>query len=220
MVCPLCGKTSEVGMFCQDCYLKKHLKIDLPNIIEVSYCRKCDSYMLEGRWVRGLAEEEAVKRAVEAAIKTNMRGMEKSGLIKVEIEKRETEYMVTARADLEGANVEKRAIVRITKVTCPDCSRMSGGYYEAVIQLRGGVGKKHVDDVVEKISKHRDKFAFVTEIRKVPGGFDLYLGSKKSAEKIVSEFRGKAEIKKSFEPYTYDRQTSKVKSRFCYLIRL
>lgn len=220
MVCPLCGKKSEIGMFCQECYLRKNLKIELPTVIGLSYCNRCDSYLLDGRWVKGLDEGTAVRRAVEASLKTNMKGVERSGLIKIYIEARQKEYVATARAAFEGTSVEKSTIVRLRKIACSDCSRMAGGYYEAVIQLRGGISKKQVDDIVNRVGKHKDKFAFVTDIRKVPGGYDLYLGSKKSAEKIVGEFKGKAEIKKSFEPYTYDRQTSKAKSRFCYLIRL
>ena len=44
--------------------------------------------------------------------------------------------------------------------------------------------------------------------------------SKKSAEKIVRKFRGTAEIKKSHRQAGIDRQSSKSKYRFYYLIRL
>jgi len=220
MVCPLCGRKSEVGMFCQECYLKKNLKIDLPSVIEVFLCPKCLAYKVGSKWVKNLDEEDAVKRSVQEVLSTNMKGVEKSGLIKTALEKRETEYFVTANAVFSDATVEKKSIVRVKKCSCPDCNMISGGYYEAVIQFRGDVSKKTIEEVIDKVGKHKDKLAFVKEVKKVHGGFDIYLGSKKSAEKIVSGFRGKSEIKRSFEQYSFDSHSGKAKSRFYYLIRV
>jgi len=220
MVCPLCGRKSEVGLFCSACYLKKNLKIEVPNVIEISHCKACDTYLLQGRWVKGLSEEDAIERAMSLAIKSNINKLDKTGVLKIELSGGDKERTATIKIIYGESEIEKKTIVRVKDTSCPNCSRMAGGYYEAVLQMRGGVGKSTVDKIINKVEQHKDKLSFVSEIRKVPGGYDIYLGSKKSAEKIVKEFRGKGEIKKSFEQVSIDRQTSKKKYRFYYLIRL
>lgn len=220
MVCPLCGKKSEVGMFCSDCYLKKNLKMELPSLIEVPYCKRCMSYLMGGKWSKVSDEDDIAAKAAERLLKTNMPGFEKSDLIKINAEKEMKEYKVTATVIAGDSEIKARSIVRLKKVTCPDCSRMAGGYYEAVLQLRGDIEKKTLEKIVGDLKKHKDTHAFISGIKEVMGGYDVYVGSKKSAEKIVSSFRGKAEVKKSFQQLSFDKQSSKGKHRFYYLIRL
>ena len=216
----MCGRESEVGLFCSECYLKKNLKIELPSLIELQYCRSCQSYLLGGKWVKDLQEEEAVLRATDSAMKTNVKRLDKAGVLQIRVEEATKEYHVTVAFVLGDSEVKKKTIVRIKKVTCPDCSRMVGGYFEAVLQMRGGVSKDIVENIVSQVEKHKDRLSFVGEVKRVQGGYDVYLGSKKSAEKIVKGFRGQAKIKKSFKQVGLDRQSGKSKNRFYYLIRL
>ncbi len=219
MVCPLCGGKSEVGLFCSECYLRKNLRIELPGVIELTKCRGCNAFLIKGKWTRGITEEDAVMHAVEAALKTNIKRLDKAGIINIEVEKAQRGYEATVRIIIGESETKKRARVDIRTIACPDCSRLAGGYFEAVLQLRGAVGKSIVEQIVNKVESHKDRFSFVADVKKVRGGYDIYLGSKKSAEKIVKVFRGDAEIKKSFEQVGMDRQSGKTKYRFYYLIR-
>ncbi len=219
MVCPLCRGKSEVGVFCANCYLKKNLQVDVPSVIEITRCSKCDAYLVSGKWVSGLAEEDVLKRAAEGAIKTNMKKLEKAGILKFDIVPRQSEFDLTVVITLGDSEVTKRAIMRIKKVACQDCSRIAGGYYEAVLQLRGNVSQRDVDEIVKKIESHKDRFAFINKIMRMHGGFDIYVGSKKSAEKIVKEYRGKVETNKSSKLVGMDARKGKQKFRFNYLLR-
>ncbi len=220
MVCPLCGRKSEVGVFCSDCYMKKNLKVEVPPTIELTRCRSCDSFLVKGKWVKGVSEKDAALRAVRESVQSNIRRLDKAGVLKVEAEKSQKGYEGIVTVKLAGSEKKLKTRVRVKNVACPDCSRISGGYYEAVLQLRGDVKRETLEDIIARVEKHKDRFSFVANIKKVKGGYDIYLGSKKSAEKIVKQFRGKAEIKKSFEDVGMDRQRGKKKHRFYYLIRL
>jgi len=220
MVCPLCGKKSEVGMFCSECYLKKNLKLELPGRIELQVCPKCRTYFLNNKWVEGLSESDAVVKITENMLESNINGIEKTGSLKIETVAMDKKYNVTVTFTLSDSEIVKKSEVLIRNSPCPDCSRVAGGYFEAVLQLRGGINKKRVEEIAHEIEGHKDRHSFVSEVKKVQGGYDLYLGSKKSAEKIVKQFRGKAEIKKSHRQAGIDRQSSKNKYRFYYLIRL
>jgi nonsense-mediated mRNA decay protein 3 len=220
MVCPLCGGKSEVGLFCSECYLKKNLKIELPSVIQIEKCRGCGIYNISGKQIRLDSEEKAMLMAGDRALKTNINRLDKAGVLKTGIEQSGGDNIFRAKVILSDREVEKTAIIRINSVSCPDCSRMAGGYYEAVLQLRGGFSKKMMEKIITEVEGHKDRYSFVSQIKKVPNGYDIYLGSKRSAEKIVKQYRGKAEIKKSFEQVGMDKQTSKAKNRFYYLIRL
>lgn len=218
MVCPICGNKSEVGLFCTPCYIQKNLTVEIADKIELNRCPSCGSYLLKGKWLSEVGGEEAVRRAILSAIKTNIKGIEKAATTKIELLKKEKEYEATITIAAEGVELEKNTIVKIRNNTCPECSRIAGGYYEAVLQLRGYIVSEDVKKIAREIESHKDKNSFVAEIRKVPGGYDMYLGSKKSAEKIAKSFKGKAEVKKSFKQVSFDRQVGKSKNRFFYLI--
>jgi nonsense-mediated mRNA decay protein 3 len=220
MVCPLCGKKSEVGMFCSECYLKKNLKLELPGRIKLEVCPKCRTYFLDNKWVEGISEYDAVVKITENKLESNIKGIDKSGSLKIEADEQDKKYNVTVRFALSDSEIVKKTEVLIRNSPCSDCSRMAGGYFEAVLQMRGGISKKKVEEIADEIEKHKDSHSFVSDVKRVQGGYDLYLGSKKSAEKIVRKYRGVAEIKKSHRQAGIDKQSSKSKYRFYYLIRL
>jgi len=92
--------------------------------------------------------------------------------------------------------------LKIKKKVCEVCSRKFGDYYEAVIQLRGDCGLRHVDFITRRLKqmskKDRMSFYFVKDDKM---GFDIRIGSKKAARKVVRELREKygCTLKKSFE---------------------
>lgn len=220
MVCPLCRGKSEVGVFCYGCYLKQNLKIEMPSTIDVLRCRGCGTYILGQKRIISDNEEELVRKVAQESLKTNMKGLDKAGVLRFDVQHLEKEYRVSAVVTLGDAERVAQSIVRIRNTSCQDCSRLAGGYYEAILQIRGGASKRMVDDIVGKIEGYKDKYAFITKIEKVAGGFDIYVGGKKAAEKIVRLYHGEAEIKKSFQQVSYDKQRGKDKHRFFYLIRV
>jgi nonsense-mediated mRNA decay protein 3 len=219
MVCPICRGKSEVGVFCSDCYLKRNLQIEVPSVIEVPYCKRCGAALLKGRWAKGLSEDEILMRAAEDSIKSNIKKLDKAGVLKLDIEKTEGEHLLKISVLLGDAVIEKTAVMRLKSTTCQICCHQSGGYSEAIIQLRGNVTQSDVDKIIELVTGHKEKFAFVGQVHKLKEGYDVYLGSKKSAEKIVKLYGDKAETKKSFTLTGYDRHAGKSKCRFSYLLR-
>ncbi|HTX44541.1 MAG TPA: NMD3-related protein, partial [Methanocella sp.] len=87
---------------------------------------------------------------------------------------------------------------------CETCSRMAGGYYEAILQIRAQdrfPNRKEVarclkiaDTVIAHAEKAGDRLAFVTDIQELPEGTDIYMGStacsRQIARAIVDEFGG------------------------------
>jgi nonsense-mediated mRNA decay protein 3 len=225
MVCPKCGKDSEIDVFCRDCFLGKNLRVELPTLIEISHCTRCNTYLLSGRELRFGSAEDAIAEVLQRKLRGNIEGIEKqvgekiNRELKIEpLEKRDFTLHLTL--SLGDFSMVKRTIVRIKETTCGPCGRASGGYWEALIQLRGSFDKGTVEGIIKGVESSGGKNPFVSRIERLKGGYDLYIGSKKAAEKIVRNFRGRAEVKKSSHLISVDRQTSKSASRFTYLVRM
>ncbi len=94
--------------------------------------------------------------------------------------------LVTGGIEGVPVRITKRVSIPVVYEQCPDCSRRAGGYYEAVIQLRG----EHVDDAVvllrRWVGKAGGKGAYITREVKRKEGIDVYLGSRKLAEKLAA----------------------------------
>lgn len=225
MVCPKCGKDSEIDVFCRRCFLERNLKIELPTLIEIPHCTRCGTYTLGGKELEFSSEEDAITEAVQRSLKGNFgeieggigEGLERDLDIEP-LERRDFEVVLTMR--LGEFSRRKRTVARIKDITCSSCGKKSGGYWEALLQLRGNVDEKTFKGVIKDIESSSDENSFVSRVDRLKKGYDVYVGSKKTAEKIVKNFRGRAEIKKSSHLVSVDRQTSKSTSRFTYLVRI
>jgi len=79
--------------------------------------------------------------------------------------------------------------VRFKWEQCPYCARRAGEYYEAVIQIRGKRWKKLYDVLLSWLPNQMDPLAFITKELPTKNGIDVYIGSKKVAEKFSRKAR-------------------------------
>ena len=86
--------------------------------------------------------------------------------------------------------------------TCERCSRIAGGYFESIIQLRAenrDIEKEEIDRakelIDEAIEKSNHSFAFISKVVERKEGVDYYIGdrnlAKKVARRIEEELGGK-----------------------------
>jgi nonsense-mediated mRNA decay protein 3 len=204
LFCPRCGKETEQEGLCRACFLEKYVVFEVPRVVEVSICARCPSYRVGELWVstRLKTYEDLAKKAASKNIRL---------LLKVNKEVREPSVSITsefvnpnilrARVAVEGS-IEGRAVrteaeveARIRKETCDVCSRIAGGYYEAIVQIRAQgrlPSKKELhrclkiaDDAIAKAEKSGDRLAFVSDVAELPEGTDVYVGSTASARQIA-----------------------------------
>jgi len=245
MFCPECGNTDKpiIKGVCQSCFLKKFSILKIPKKIEVTICAHCNAKFEEGKWDESnISETEIIYRALENSIIVDplIEEEEKKDLANLEVEleivqMRGTiaECHVEAIANIFGETLKQtyESEVRLKKSVCPSCSKQQSGYYEAVIQLRADereLSTKEIEKVNEivnttlnNISK-KDKLAYLVQTAKLKEGNDYYIGSYKSAKKIVEaikeEFGGI--IKESPRLISQDKSTGKGLYRIWISIRL
>ncbi len=193
--CPKCAKETDVLFegLCKDCYLESAKFVEVPQNMTVLVCR-CGRSNEKKKWVQNVSLEEMIDRIVTSGVKKD-----KDTDVRIEYEpfevngKTKVPVCVVARRVVGGREIEKSAQVVFTIIpqTCDVCSRVSGGYYEAIIQIRGSrYRQEQVLELVERIVgqyKDTDKFSFITQVQDSKGGIDVYLGSSKIAGKIEQE---------------------------------
>jgi nonsense-mediated mRNA decay protein 3 len=205
LICPRCGKTSDekefVEAFCIDCY---EFNIKLPKGLTVQQCKHCNRMNLQGQWQQ--LNRRKISEYVAGKCKGDFTGADcdiDTGVCSFTFERAGKKVTVQRQVDLQK------------EVTmCPDCSRASGGYYEAIVQLRGEPSR--VEEQAMRLEKRLSKKTFVSKIEEMHGGLDLYVGSSKAATSVLHELGFKPSVARKL----FGRRDGKKLYRMSYAIRV
>ncbi|MCK9152296.1 60S ribosomal export protein NMD3 [Methanobacterium alcaliphilum] len=204
MFCPQCG-SSEKEMWeglCIDCFLKDFNLISIAENIEVTTCAHCASNLKEGKWREmGIPEEEIIYRALEDHIKIDEISEDvEIDLEILQIKGSSAQCIIKVDGNVLGKSIhqEYHSSVKLKKTVCPDCSKFIAGYYEAVIQLRATnrpltpeeirSADETINDVLERLWE-KNRLAYLAQRSEMKEGIDYYIGSQKSAKKVISALR-------------------------------
>ncbi|MCC6042768.1 MAG: 60S ribosomal export protein NMD3 [Candidatus Verstraetearchaeota archaeon] len=244
--CAKCGtrislaEASSLGNLCPSCYAEVHGTVALPREIPLTFCRKCLSVKVRGRWLPiDLSSEEAVVERINHAIKSEV---ERSCCFEVSISLTPREayeilsgeqVVVTvtlsedARRPLKVRGTPKNLDVRPQFSICPTCLKVVGKKFEATIQLRGfDEGElERIKSLVNKLiversgGSHNLQTGAVWE--EVDGGVDIKLPSIDAARKIANLVKKNfdVQVKESFKDSGWDRSRGKPLRKLTILLR-
>jgi 60S ribosomal export protein NMD3 len=190
-VCPSCGQPS-IGV-CRNCSTKGHVLAKIPRHLDLKVCPTCLDYFLNGKWAQNEIID-AITRTIENALCINA---EKSALY---VDVREQDKgLIRTRVIVEG-NVDGKTLIdefdvdlHVKRETCERCSRIAGGYYEGLVQIRadGRVPEEHeliaaaeiAHRVVER-ERTNDRKAFLSRAERKKEGLDIYVGTTRAAKQL------------------------------------
>jgi nonsense-mediated mRNA decay protein 3 len=206
LVCPVCGRTSDriafIEAFCIEDY---PVNVKVPDRMEMERCKRCGSMHLRGEWMQ--FNEGKIARLVAS----RCRGDFKEATYDVG---RQTAVMTIIK-DGKEIKVERRVPLEMTETICPRCSRISGGYYEGIIQLRGKDREK-MERYAAMLVKRLEKKTFITKTEEKDEGLDLYVGNSKA----VVELMGALGVRTIISKKLVGRDQGKRLYRTTFLIRL
>ena len=202
MFCVECGSEEKLyGHICKKCLLSKDLIIP-PKYTAVQVCIGCGR-VLDGASWKFMPHEDVAADLLAKETRTH----DQVETIRWSVpnfppDKGEHRVKCTATAKVSGEELvqEFEVGIRIRFNNCPSCSRQSGDYYEAIIQLRVDgllardaaieLAEEHnyVLDLVDEQAKADEK-AFLTKKTPVKGGIDYYIGSITLGRAIASKLR-------------------------------
>jgi nonsense-mediated mRNA decay protein 3 len=239
--CYLCGKPSVLEGLCADCYNDGHPLIEVSTPLTLLACKKCGSVKLPDGW-RKIGDDDdrfeyVADFQIELLLERSIKILGKDVQLSLEDERkldRVTHTIVTAfgrsHESLAPHEEKYNVEVRFRYGTCETCGMMSGGYYEAILQIRAD-GRPLTEDektaliqTVTEVTVARyksDDKAFITNTIEDKYGIDFYIGSENLCKYLADEFEMQylAERKDNYKLVGEDK-TGKRKYRITILIRL
>lgn len=174
--CPKCGSLSSskvfIGSFCIDCH---PFEVKLARC-RLNECKKCGRMQMGKVWYKkkkGILEEICAKNLSNKRFES----------IKVFPDFRNGMVKVQALYRIEDSYVEKvlEAPLEVSKIHCNECTLVSGGYHEAIIQLRGNQENINIKaEELRRILRHE-----IIRERYLKEGTDLCILYRRSAESAL-----------------------------------
>jgi NMD protein affecting ribosome stability and mRNA decay len=172
-VCPTCGTSSEKthfdGDFCEKC---SRISINCPDKVPISQCSVC----------KKLAKYKSTEEGVLAAVKGDYASA------KYDV----PNAILTVIFKKGGIIIERKKIVEIgiRKEICSDCNKRAGGYYEAIVQIRGK--EERMARAIKILTEKLERLTFISKVVDRKEGSDLYTGDRKMTAQAIAEAGYKA----------------------------
>jgi len=183
MECVRCGSPSSHSVICLECFLKTNRLLTAPEYLDLYHCPKCDSWSANGKsWL------EDSREAAWAGLRHDLGSPDEVENITLDIDVEVEERVGTVTVSLGGSYDDKPVSdsaeikLRAPMHVCQECSRRSGYYFEAIVQIRGNryTTKEELESTLERFMTKAGKDA--TRVEDTKGGFDVYVVSKDTAK--------------------------------------
>ena len=237
--CYLCGEPSVLDGLCQNCYNKDHPLIEFSSPLSIETCKRCGSVNMPGGWkiISPTSTEDVKEEQVGILLDREIKPLVEGVSLTLEEVNRLDRVLhlnvrATGRSDpsLDEHDEEYPLEIRFRHSVCDMCSKISGGYYEAILQIRADerLVTEEEETAITNIAKERtisaygkDDKAFILDIMENKYGFDIYFGSTHLCKRITDELESRylAERKDNYKLVSQDRG-GKGKYRTTILLRL
>jgi len=142
--CVVCGATDRplVDGVCAECAADRTRLLSAPKRAEVTVCPHCGARQVGAHWERAgsspVLTAEDLSPILEVPPEVGVRRVQWE---ETSVTATVREFVGRARVRFRGVerDVEVPLSVRTVHKSCPECSRKSGRYYTATIQLRGSL---------------------------------------------------------------------------------
>jgi NMD protein affecting ribosome stability and mRNA decay len=194
--CPKCGRKTEKFYegLCEACYLSKFsLSKKLPDKIIIKQCKLCGKFFLGNH-------SGSIENLIEAFLQDFLK---EGKLTSISYRIAENKVFLTLNLrinDLEKTE-EKEVDLIFKKIICQACAMKESGYFQAIIQVRAPANllseiKKEIEEQIDYLNQY-DNLAFISSFQEVKNGFDVFIGSKASAQQVARtlKLKYKAKIK-------------------------
>ena len=229
--CPRCGRETGpfIRGFCSECLQEKVKLVDVPESIEMEYCKRCNRIRITGQWKE--QNNFLLIDAVNAKVKEKEMSVKDTDVELFPLDNGNTiaSVKIIGSIDSKKLVIDKEVLIKAKAGLCEDCSRIAGNYYEATIQIRFSKKKPSPAEIQEKLValqavmselKKKHSLAEIVKLTSDRHGFDALVGDKKSAKIAAERLARKTPnpIKVSSSLVGLDK-TGNEKYRFTFLVR-
>jgi len=232
-ICPRCGEPSDEGL-CGPCRLHEIEWVTISPRVQTILCPTCGSRKVGSSWSDCLEEREGLGRSLVL-----------SGIVlhpdvknpDIEMDLRDlssnrTQATLKITALCYGIPVTRQATILIVwgKEQCDRCCRISGSYYEGIIQVRAD-GRRPSEWEVKRSAEIAyqaedmaqqggERLAFVSSMESSRDGLDIIVSSLGFGQSIVNDITSLFGAKTTSHPKLVGEKDGKRLFRVTWLIRL
>jgi NMD protein affecting ribosome stability and mRNA decay len=201
-VCPKCGNET-LKLFqgrCKDCFLENFTLAEIAPVLHAKICASCGARNIKNKWVNYGDLGDIVIQTAEDALLVH----EMAEDIEIYVNPRElTPHLYKVHIEVDAMLLDERfhqeldTEIRILRESCDMCSRISGGYFEAILQIRATNRLPSeeemkeciniANDVLGRLRSKGDRLAFISHSLDIKEGADLYIGSSNAGRHICKE---------------------------------
>ncbi|AAT44006.1 NMD3-related protein [Picrophilus oshimae] len=220
MKCILCGiNEAYKDGICIECLTSmKNVSYDKINI---TVCPKCGSIKINKRWYYNNPDDALfnyVSRMLE----------KKNNSIKKIYNYLKDDYINVNIVFDDGIEKNVSIPMDVSRESCPVCNKLTGSYYEAIIQLRTfSRDRSHLidtarDNIINDIKRYNvnDPNSFVSKVVNLKEGIDIYLGKRDDAAKVIKNLDSKYFIDTKVTKSLAGKKDGKDVFRYTHLIRI
>ncbi len=233
MLCLKCGQREQHSdNLCTECLLEGLMMVDVPLVILSSFCPTCNKVLRNRSWSETKWD---ISEAALTAARDQLRVHPEVSSARIELgityqDIRVFKMDVKVSGTYKGMLVERtyQTEVRLTPYQCPYCSKKSGSYFEATLQLRG-LDMLSDDERTDLLQRVRDDVAryaqndpnvFISKESKAKGGHDFLMGhggsTRTIAQRLHDTYGGDQKVSNTMA----GRKDGREIYRMTYLVRL
>ncbi|HQD26080.1 MULTISPECIES: 60S ribosomal export protein NMD3 [Methanoculleus] len=232
-ICPRCGQPTEEGL-CPQCRAADVRLLTCQPRVTAVYCPVCDSQKRGKTWSDlQMPREDLIAELAVSATSIH----EDAKDIRVTVRSQETgpnrtTCTVEVEATMYGVPVKETCETEIIwqKESCDRCSRISGGYYEGIVQVRATnrkinayereVAARIAEQVEESLQQSGDRFSFISDLQDTKDGVDITVGTQHLGLEISRMITGALGGRFTTHPKLVGEKEGRALYRITYSIRL
>jgi 60S ribosomal export protein NMD3 len=189
--CPKCGKPSETAGLCSKCRIGSTPWFTCKRRVTSTNCPSCGAMKVVNTWTDSILNHADLGPEIAKSAVHFHPDVKKSsiGVTVEDITMNRSRAMLTLRGILYKSPVEGTCTVEILwhKEQCDRCNRISGSYYEGVVQVRAEgrdpstyetqIAASVAQQVEDTLQAGGERLSFVSDIKDTRDGLDIVIGS-------------------------------------------
>ncbi|MCL4328496.1 MAG: NMD3-related protein [Candidatus Thermoplasmatota archaeon] len=190
--CIVCGKNKPLsGGICGEC-LSAKTKVKIVEPLKLELCPKCGSIRTKGKWHDSrydLSHDSSLRRIVTATGKAGVR----INSVMIDFDNKDATGSVEVELQVDGQLLRRETVdfpYNVTKNSCDTCNKLTGSYFEAIIQIRSisrtltEETRKGMEMCVRAFER-KPSNTFISKVKKLKEGYDIYVGNSREARKVT-----------------------------------
>jgi len=232
--CPKCGKITENEGLCGECQVLSTKWFTCDKRAMSTHCPSCGAIKVANTWSDSTKERadlapDLAKSAVH--LHPDVKNAEIDVTVVDMTVNRSRAYLVI-RGELYDKPVEEKCTVELVwhKEQCDRCNRISGSYYEGVVQVRadGRIPSRYeilmvlsiAQQVEDNLQSGGERLSFINDMNEIHDGVDIIIGSQHIGVMICKNIIAQLGGRYTTHPKLVGEKCGRQLFRITYALRL